>query len=243
MNASLPQSPLNDVQRQQVDALVRELNEQQLDWVQGYLAGYRAALQSGGASQLADAPQEAKLIVLYGSQTGNAETLAERLTEQARARGLDVDCRDMDDFPNRQLKKTRQLAIITSTHGEGDPPDNALGLHEYLHGRKAPKLGHLSYAVLALGDSSYEHFCQTGLDFDERLAALGAERILERIDCDVDYEEAADQWIGQLLEKVAAQAPTAQPPAASPVRPEPRNRRYSLIASILSRRRYWIGWR
>lgn len=207
MNASLPPSPLSDTQCQQVDALVRELNDQQLDWVQGYLAGYRAALRSGVEVPSGSQPRRAKLTLLYGSQTGNAETLAQRLTEQARAKGLEVECQDMDEFPSRELKKIEQLAIITSTHGEGDPPDNALGLHEYLHGRKAPKLGQLEYAVLALGDSSYQYFCQTGIDFDKRLAELGGRRLIERVDCDEDFDEAADQWIASLLNKLTAKRP------------------------------------
>lgn len=213
MTASLPPSPLSDAQRQQVDALVRELNEEQLDWVQGYLAGYRAALRAGNEIAPTAPPQGVKLTVLFGSQTGNAETLAERLTEQARSQGLEVECLDMDDFPARRLKKEQHLVIITSTHGEGDPPDNALGLHEYLHGRKAPKLGQLQYAVLALGDSSYEYFCQTGMDFDERLAELGGQRLIDRVDCDVDYDETADQWIAALLNTLKAERPANGAPA------------------------------
>ncbi|WP_286875489.1 flavodoxin domain-containing protein, partial [Marinimicrobium sp. UBA4509] len=115
MNAPLPPSPLNNAQRQQIDALLRELNEQQLDWVQGYLAGYRAALHAGGEPSGASG-SAVTLTILYGSQTGNAETLAEQLAEQARAQGLDVECLDMDEFPVRQLKKTERLALITSTH-------------------------------------------------------------------------------------------------------------------------------
>ncbi len=209
MNASLPPSPLNDTQRQQIDALVRELNPQQLDWMQGYLAGYRAALQPGAAPVAPSAPDSPVLTVLYGSQTGNCETLAERLTELARAKGLNVECLSMDEFPNRLLKQTRQIAVIVSTHGEGDPPDTAMDLHEFVHGRRAPKLGELQYAVLALGDSSYEYFCKTGQDFDERFAALGAERLIDRVDCDVDYEEAANQWIERLLERVAQASPAS----------------------------------
>src|SRR5690625_3692662 len=112
MNASLPPSPLNDAQRQQIDALVRQLNPQQLDWMQGYLAGYRAALQPGAAPVAPSAPDSPVLTVLYGSQTGNCETLAERLTELARAKGLNVECLSMDEFPNRLLKQTRQIAVI-----------------------------------------------------------------------------------------------------------------------------------
>lgn len=216
MNASLPPSPLNDAQRHQFDALVRELNEQQLDWVQGYLAGYRAALQSPAAPPVESVADSPGLTVLYGSQTGNCETLAERLAEQARAKGLKVECLSMDDFPNRLLKNTRQIAVIVSTHGEGDPPDGALDLHEFLHSRRAPKLGELQYAVLALGDSSYEYFCKTGQDFDERFAALGAQRLIDRVDCDLDYEEAANHWIERLLERVAKQSPASTAQQAMP---------------------------
>ncbi|WP_027329428.1 assimilatory sulfite reductase (NADPH) flavoprotein subunit [Marinimicrobium agarilyticum] len=242
MNASLPPSPLSDAQRQQIDALARELNEQQLDWVQGYLAGYRAAQQSAGAAPSATQPQGAKLTVLFGSQTGNAETLAERLTEQARAKGLEVECLDMNDFPVRRLKKEQRLAIISSTHGEGDPPDNALGLHEYLHGRKAPKLPQLQYAVLSLGDSSYEHFCQTGIDFDERLAALGGKRLTKRVDCDVDFDEPADQWITALLDQLSSEQPGGEPgpspttPPASVSQPQSQyDRKHPFSAPLLDR--------
>lgn len=217
MNASLPPSPLNDAQRQQIDTLLRELNEQQLDWVQGYLAGYRAALQPGAAPATASASDAPGLTVLYGSQTGNGEALAERLAEQARAKGLKVECLDMNDFPGRRLKNAQQLAIIISTHGEGDPPDNALSLHEFLHSRKAPKLEKMQFSVLALGDSSYEYFCQTGLEFDERLAALGGERLVDRVDCDVDYEDAANQWIEQLLKRLAEQSPASTTQQAVPI--------------------------
>lgn len=217
MNAYLPPSPLSDSQRQKVESLAQELNNQQLDWVQGYLAGYRDALGSAPQTPTGGDTVASKLTVLYGSQTGNAETLAERLTEQARAKGLEVECLDMNDFPARRLKKEQRLAIITSTHGEGDPPDNALGLHEYLQGRKAPRLPQLQYAVLSLGDSSYEHFCKTGIDFDERLAELGGERLTNRIDCDVDFDEPADQWIKSLLDKLTAEQHTDRLNVASSV--------------------------
>lgn len=211
MNAALPSSPLSDTQRQQIDTLLRELSGQQLDWVQGYMAGYRAASQQVGGAVIPTAASAVKLTVLYGSQTGNCEALAEQLSEQARAQGLEVECLDMDTFPTRQLKKVDKLAIITSTHGEGDPPDNAIGVHEFLHGRKAPKLDQLEYSVLSLGDSSYQFFCKTGIDFDERLHALGAKRVIDRVDCDLDYEEAAEQWMQQFIAKLADAIPATSP--------------------------------
>ena len=206
MNAPLLPSPLTEIQRQRVDTLIKELNVQQLDWVQGYLAGYRAA-QQGSPLEVPPTVSATTLTILYGSQTGNAESLAESLADTSRSQGLQVNCLDMNDYPLRQLKSEQHLVIITSTHGEGEPPDNALSLHEYLHGRKAPKLNDLKYSVLSLGDSSYQHFCQTGIDFDERLAALGATRLVERVDCDVDFDDASAQWMEQLVNSLSQLTP------------------------------------
>lgn len=233
MTASSPPSPLTDAQRQQLQSLVRDLNHQQLEWVQGYLAGFRDAQQTAGVASEPSAPP---LVVLFGSQTGNAEGLAQTLTERAQERGLAVECLDMGDFPGRRLKNEQQLVVITSTHGEGDPPDNALDLHEFLHSRKAPKLNHLKFAVLALGDSSYEHFCKTGADFDERLAKLGAERLLDRVDCDLDYEEPAEQWMDRLLATLSDQAPATKPASGTePVQTSQYNRKNPFRAPLLDR--------
>jgi len=90
--------------------------------------------------------------------------------------------------------------IVASTNGEGEPPDDALAFHEFLYSKKAPKLSQLQFSVLALGDSSYEYFCQTGKDFDEQLEALGAKRVTERVDCDVDYQDEAKQWSEAIVE-------------------------------------------
>jgi sulfite reductase (NADPH) flavoprotein alpha-component len=105
----------------------------------------------------------------------------------------------MSDFKANNLKKVQNLLIVASTHGEGDPPDNALSFHEFLHGKRAPKLENLRYSVLALGDSSYEFFCQTGKDFDTRLGELGGTRLYPRFDCDLDYDEPAAEWLAGVL--------------------------------------------
>lgn len=235
MTASSQPSPLSDVQRQQLQHLLRDLNRQQIEWIQGYLAGFQDARQSAPTTT---GPNETTLIVLFGSQTGNAEALAQMLTERAQTRGLTVECMDMDDFPVRRLKKERQVVIIASTHGEGDPPDNAIGLHEFLHSRKAPKLDQLQFAVLALGDSSYEYFCKTGADFDAQLSRLGAERLLDRVDCDLDYEQAAEQWVDKLIEKLADQAPATaklEPSSITPVPDSGYSRKNPFCAPLLDR--------
>lgn len=148
--------------------------------------------------------------MLYGSQTGNSQKLASRLADRLKEQGVDVTLSAMNDFKPNALKKVRQLFIVVSTHGEGDPPDNALAFYEFLHSKRAPRLDHLRFAVLALGDTSYERFCQTGKDFDKRLEELGGTRLVPRVDCDVDYDEAAAAWIdrvvGVLKEEAAAAA-------------------------------------
>src|SRR5699024_12756052 len=101
-----------------------------------------------------------------------------------------------------KLKDVEVLLVIVSTHGEGDPPDNALRFYEYLHRPKAPSLVHLEFSVLALGDSSYEHFCQTGKDIDKRLEELGGKRMDPRVDCDVDFEDKAETWFASVEKEI-----------------------------------------
>jgi len=97
------------------------------------------------------------------------------------------------------LKKIERLLLLVSTHGEGEPPDAAISFYEFLHSKRAPKLEGLEFSVLGLGDTSYEFFCQTGKDFDQRLEELGGKRIVDRADCDVDFDEAAAEWMNQVL--------------------------------------------
>ncbi|WP_136065163.1 assimilatory sulfite reductase (NADPH) flavoprotein subunit [Modicisalibacter radicis] len=204
-------SPLTDEQAAEVNRLVARLSGDQRTWLSGYLAGLQAVSGEAGAPREAAAEQHT-LTILYGSETGNAESVAQQAGEQALARGLPARVVDMADYKPRELRDERLLLLVTATHGEGDPPDPALDFYEFLHGRKAPKLGEARFAVLALGDSSYEHFCQTGRDLDARFAALGAQRLIERVDCDVDFDEAAEQWIHSALDAVGehvVEAPTA----------------------------------
>lgn len=217
MNISLDNAPLTDEQIQQLNNLLQGLESWQVEWLSGYLSGYRAA-QDAMAEAALTLPEldtaAVKLTILYGSQTGNTEDVAKQLAEKAKQNGIEVTVVDMADYKLKQLKHEQYLAVLSSTHGEGDPPDNALDLYEFLHGRKAPELKGLQYSVLALGDSSYEYFCQTGKDFDTRLAALGAKAIVPRADCDVDYDDKAERWINDLLDALtAAEQLAAVPPS------------------------------
>ncbi|WP_210516299.1 assimilatory sulfite reductase (NADPH) flavoprotein subunit [Hymenobacter terricola] len=193
--------------------LTSGLNAQQLLWLSGYLYGRAGAGASAPApaasfaKSVGAAPQLPRLTILYGSQTGNSKKVALQTAELARQRGLtDVVVQDMNDYAGRTLQTERRLLVVVSTQGEGDAPISAEDLHQFLGSSKAPKLPELRYAVLALGDRSYLQFCQTGQEFDERLAALGAQRLVERVDCDVDFQEPARQWAERVLAELLAGA-------------------------------------
>jgi len=190
---------------QQLNAITQAfsgLNRDQLTWVSGYAAGMATAQGSNLVS--ADQPTNATntaptLTILYGSQTGNAKGVAQLCESKAQEAGFKTTLVSMAEYKPRQLKSETHVAVFVSTHGEGDAPDDAMELHEFLGGKKAPKLDNTKYAVLGLGDSSYEFFCQTGKDFDQRLRKLGAKPIVARADCDVDYEAQAETWLNDLI--------------------------------------------
>ena len=194
-------------QLNQITQAITGLDSSQLTWVSGYIAGLAAA-QDPNANNLAPiaitpVPESAgTLTIIYGSQTGNAKGIATAYQVKASEAGIPAKVISMADYKPRQIKNETHIAIVVSTHGEGEAPDDAVELHEFLGSKKAPKLPNLKYAVLGLGDTSYEFFCQTAKDFDTRLAALGATAVLERVDCDVDYDSAAAQWQDDVLAKI-----------------------------------------
>ncbi|MEO3866532.1 assimilatory sulfite reductase (NADPH) flavoprotein subunit [Rheinheimera fenheensis] len=209
-------SPLSEQQVQQLQGLVSQLNPIQQAWVSGYLAASaQLAGQVAGQAAPAQAAATASLTILFGSQTGNARHVAEALAKQAQAKGIAAKVIDMAEYKTTQLKSEQYLVIVTSTYGEGEPPENAIGLHNFLFSKKAPKLNGLKYAVLGLGDTSYEFFCKTAQDFDQRLAELGATPVHARADLDVDYQAQADSWSNEVITKLepelkASAAPSAQ---------------------------------
>lgn len=194
----------------------------QLAWASGYLA---AKSENGQGSQIATASAAAPaktLTILYASQTGNAKGVASQLEKAASAAGITAKLVNTSDYKAKALKNETHVVIVASTNGEGEAPDDAIEFHEFLLGKKAPKLPNLSYSVLALGDSSYEFFCQTGKDFDERLKELGAKQVLPRVDCDVDYDSDSESWTLSIIENLkeeltqanAALAPVVDLPVA-----------------------------
>ncbi|WP_248925979.1 assimilatory sulfite reductase (NADPH) flavoprotein subunit [Paenibacillus hamazuiensis] len=223
MQFQVNNSPFSQEQVDLLNRLISTLNESQKIWLSGYLAASAAIQAPSGALGLSQpAPSgvpavSKEVTVLYGSQSGNAQGLAKKSAKALEANGFEVTLSSMSDFKTNQLKKVQQLLIIVSTHGEGEPPDNAISFHEFLHSKRAPRLDGVSFSVLSLGDSSYELFCQTGKDFDARLEELGGTRLFERVDCDVDYDEPAAEWLQGVIQRlkegqggaVSAAAPSA----------------------------------
>jgi sulfite reductase (NADPH) flavoprotein alpha-component len=194
---------LSDLQLSQLTQAVAGLQKDQLIWASGYLAGMSVGAPASTAVQAPVAQtQTATLTVLYGSQTGNTKHEASAFNEKLNAQGVKTNLVSMADYKPRKIKDETHLVVFVSTHGEGDAPDDAIELHEFLASKKAPKLPNLQYAVVGLGDTSYEFFCQTGKDFDSRLSALGATALVERLDCDVDYAEDIAKWTTQISAKI-----------------------------------------
>jgi sulfite reductase (NADPH) flavoprotein alpha-component len=192
---------LNENQWSQINQATATLNPQQLTWLSGYLAG----LAQNGQSAILSQPEisHAKsLTILYGSQTGNAKSVAQEYKAKLDALNVPAKIASMADYKQKQLKTESHVVVIVSTHGEGEAPDDAVALHSFLAGKKAPKLNDLNFSVLGLGDTSYEFFCQTAKDFDKRLHDLGATRITDRVDCDVDYDAAATAWFETVTHQI-----------------------------------------
>lgn len=203
--------------------LAESLTREQALWVSGYFAGI-SGLATGAFAKLEAATEatsaSATISVLYASETGNSTGLAQRCAAELRGAGFNVQLSDMGEYKVRQLKEERFLLIITSTHGEGDPPQSALGFFDFIEGRKAPKLPGAKFAVLALGDSTYEKYCEAGKRLDRRFEELGAIRLAPRVDCDVDFDSAAAQWMDTVRGLLAKEQPKAPQGARLSVVPE-----------------------
>ncbi len=214
MVVKVTDSPFSQEQVELLNRLLPTLSELQKVWLSGYLAALSKAetpMAAGvQAASAANGPVISKeATVLFGSQTGNSQKLAKKLSGRLQEQGFQVTLSSMSDFKTNALKKVQNLFIVVSTHGEGEPPDNAISFHEFLHSKRAPQLAGLRFSVLALGDTSYEFFCQTGKDFDKRLEELGGKRLTPRVDCDVDYDERASEWMNRVLASLS-EAPAPQ---------------------------------
>ena len=211
-----------------------------------YLNGLLAGLFSSAAlsSVAANTPASLKIAVLYASQSGTAETLARKLTKDLKARGHVASLTSLEGYAPATLAAERYAIFIASTYGEGDPPDAVQPFFQQLCLEKFPRYQDLSYSVLALGDSSYEHFCKFGIDLDHKLATLGATRICDRVDCDLDLDDTFANWKSSLIERIdstsaalparASASTTIVPPTAKPASLYSRENPY--LAPLIERR-------
>jgi sulfite reductase (NADPH) flavoprotein alpha-component len=223
-----------------VEGLATSLTPAQARWISGYFAGLDAGLLSAGDSGITavQAPQGRTLTILYGTETGNSRDLAKTVAAAASERGLAPKLSDLSNYKVRQLKDEQDIVFIVSTYGEGDPPQPSVGFFEFLEGPRAPRLEGARFSVLALGDSTYEKYCEAGKRIDRRMEELGAARLNPRLDCDIDYEEAAEGWSEALIERLAADlaispAATAASARSAPAAQSAHDKRNPFAATVL----------
>ncbi|EPE1852922.1 NADPH-dependent assimilatory sulfite reductase flavoprotein subunit [Cronobacter dublinensis] len=210
-NALLPLSP---EQLARLQTATHDFTPTQLAWLSGYFWGM-VNQQPGAAVVQTPAAPASVITLISASQTGNARRVAEALRDDLLAAQLNVNLVNAGDYKFKQIAQEKLLVIVTSTQGEGDPPEEAVALHKFLLSKKAPKLEGAAFAVFGLGDTSYERFCQAGKDFDTRLAELGGERLLDRVDADVEYQAAAQAWRQRVVDLLKARVPKETPSQAA----------------------------
>lgn len=238
--------PLDAERVELLSRLVEGLDASTLQWLSGYAAGLAVA-QGDTVRVLSAAEPDASVIatIVHGSQTGNGRRVAEALAAKLQGQGIQARLLRAGEYPLRELARERRLFVVMSTHGDGDPPDDARAFSDFLFGRRAPRLPSLEYAVLALGDSSYPKYCEIGRRIDERLAELGATRLFARVDCDVDFEAGAADWSARAFEILEQARPSVAPARVATLRPvavaAPWSRERPFAAELLANQRITIG--
>jgi len=203
-------SPFSPDQRKSLDSLLAGFDALQRGWLSGYLA-------AGAAAPVAAAPVSAgKLTVLYGTESGNAESLADRAVKDAKKKGFKAVMKNMADISPADLAKEENLLVIVSTWGDGDAPETAVAFHKEFMVADL-KLEGVKFSVCGLGDTSYEKFCEIGKQFDARLEQMGAKRVSPRADCDVDYEDAFSEWFTAAMIALAPTSSVVAAPVATVV--------------------------
>jgi len=205
-------APLDAAQKSQLSSLLSTASADQVTWISGFLAGAMSgpSLTASAASLTAPAVAQ-KLTVLYGTESGNSEELAEKLAKVGKKKGFKANALNMSEAKVADLKKADVLLVVVSTWGDGEPPEAAEEFHKELMS-SSESLDGVQFSVCALGDTSYDQFCQTGKEVDTQLEKLGAKRFFDRVDCDVDFEEAFDTWSASVWSELAkASAQVAVP--------------------------------
>ncbi|EIS6120004.1 NADPH-dependent assimilatory sulfite reductase flavoprotein subunit [Salmonella enterica] len=203
--------PLNPQQLARLQAATTDFTPEQLAWVSGYFWGVLNPRSDADAVTRATERGSPGITLISASQTGNARRVAEALRDDLLAVNLNVNLVNAGDYKFKQIACEKLLVVVTSTQGEGEPPEEAVALHKFLFSKKAPRLNNTAFAVFSLGDTSYEFFCQAGKDFDNKLAELGGERLLDRVDADVEYQTVAAQWRARIVDVLKSRTPVTTP--------------------------------
>ncbi|MCR9003022.1 NADPH-dependent assimilatory sulfite reductase flavoprotein subunit [Rahnella perminowiae] len=207
--------PLTPEQMGRLQSAIGDYSPTQMAWLSGYFWG-RVNQQPGAVAAPAPAQTAASVTLISASQTGNARRVAEQLRDDLIAAKINVNLVNAGDYKFKQIGQEKLLLIVVSTQGEGEQAEEAVALHKFLQSKKAPNMKDTAFAVFALGDTSYEFFCQAGKDFDTRLGELGAERLLDRVDADVEYKEAAENWRKRIVDVLKQRVPADTAAQAAP---------------------------
>ncbi|WP_273840449.1 NADPH-dependent assimilatory sulfite reductase flavoprotein subunit [Providencia rettgeri] len=234
--------PISTEQLTRLQTAVDDFSSHQLAWLSGYLWGMVNQTAPTDMSVGTPVAAQETVTIISASQTGNARRLSEQLRERLVGEKINVNLVNAGDYKFKQINQEKLLVIVASTQGEGEPAEEAVALYKYLFSKKAPDLSQTQYAVFALGDSSYEKFCQAGKDFDSQLAVLGAKSLFERIDADVEYQSIADEWVENLTSVLKARVPvqsdsqllSAQTGSVNEIHTSPYSKTAPLTASLLS---------
>ncbi|EEK8465920.1 NADPH-dependent assimilatory sulfite reductase flavoprotein subunit [Salmonella enterica] len=230
--------PLNPQQLARLQAATTDFTPEQLAWVSGYFWGVLNPRSDADAVTRAPERGSPGITLISASQTGNARRVAEALRDDLLAVNLNVNLVNAGDYKFKQIACEKLLVVVTSTQGEGEPPEEAVALHKFLFSKKAPRLNNTAFAVFSLGDTSYEFFCQAGKDFDNKLAELGGERLLDRVDADVEYQTVAAQWRARIVDVLKSRTPVTTPVpsvvsgAVNEIHPSPYTKEAPLRASL-----------
>ena len=201
----------------------------QKSWLAGFYAGLHTQMLQGQKASTDEDKSALTAHILYGTQTGNSEGLAEDLGAAMRSEGINAIVASLDEIEVEALPNMDYVLLITSTYGEGEMPDNAELFWDELKASTAPRLEHMHFSILALGDTAYDDFCEAGKQFDLRFEQLGAKRLVPRVDCDVDFEEDAEGWTGSVLLELAKHKPAGSdaPVPAAGASPKPQKSKWT----------------
>lgn len=207
--------PLTPEQMARLQSAIGDYSPTQMAWLSGYFWGM-VNQQPGAVTAQAPVQAAASVTLVSASQTGNARRVAEQLRDDLTAAKINVNLVNAGDYKFKQIGQEKLLLIVASTQGEGEQAEEAVALHKFLQSKKAPQMKDTAFAVFALGDTSYEFFCQAGKDFDTRLGELGAERLLDRVDADVEYKETAENWRKRIVDVLKQRVPADTGAQAAP---------------------------